>query len=44
MIEGTWHLVSGEQEGQALAESDIQQSKLEIGGDAHEVTFGDGTS
>ena len=42
MIEGTWRLISGEQDGQEIAEAEIQQSKLQVVGDAHEVTVGDG--
>ena len=42
MIEGTWHLTGGEQDGQAISDADIQQSKLKIVGDAHAVTLSDG--
>ncbi len=42
MIEGTWHLVSGEQDGREIAAADIQHSKLQIVGNAHEATVGDG--
>ena len=40
MIEGTWQLASGEQDGQPVADSDLQQSKLVIEGDSHEVHVG----
>lgn len=41
MIEGTWNMISGEQNGQDEPEADIQRSTLEIVGDQHTVTVGD---
>ena len=41
MIEGTWKMIAGEQNGQDEPEDDIQRSTLEIVGDQHTVTVGD---
>ena len=41
MIEGTWKLISGEQNGQDEPAEDVKNSKLEIIGDQHTVTVGD---
>jgi len=41
MIEGTWKLMSGEQNGQEEPAEDIESSRLEIVGDQHSVTVGD---
>jgi uncharacterized protein (TIGR03067 family) len=41
MIEGTWKLISGEQEGHDEPEDVIKLSKLEIAGDQHTVSIGD---
>lgn len=41
MIEGSWKLIGGEQNGQDEPEEDIQRSTLEIVGNQHTVTVGD---
>ncbi len=41
MIEGTWTLMSGEQNGQDEPVEDAKSSRLEIVGDQHSVTVGD---
>ena len=41
MIEGTWKLISGEQNGQEEPADDIGRSQLKIVGDQHTVTVGD---
>lgn len=41
MIEGTWKLISGEQEGHDEPEEVIKMAKLEITGDQHTVSVGD---
>lgn len=41
MLEGTWKLVRGEQNGQDESEEDVRRSTLEIVGDQHTVTVGD---
>ena len=40
MIEGTWKMIKGEQNGQDEPEEDLKISKLEIVGDRHTVTVG----
>jgi uncharacterized protein (TIGR03067 family) len=41
MIEGTWKLIGGEQDGEDLTHADLQQSDLKIVGDSHTVALGD---
>ncbi len=41
MIEGTYHLIRGEQNGQPEPDEDIERSRLDIDGDRHVVTIGD---
>lgn len=41
MIEGTWKLIGGEQDGQDIQDADLQQSTLEIVGNEHSVRLGD---
>ena len=41
MIEGTWKLISGEQNGQEEPAEEAESSRLEITGDQHSVTVGD---
>ena len=41
MIEGTWKLISSEQNGQDEPEKVAKNPKLEIVGDQHTVTMGD---
>lgn len=41
MLEGKWTLISGEQDGQDISDSDCQKSTLEIAGDRHTVALGD---
>jgi len=41
MIEGTWEMISGEQNGQEEPAEDVQRSTLEIVGNQHTVTVGD---
>ena len=41
MIEGTWKLVSGEQNGEVEPAEDLARSSLVIQGDEHTVTIGD---
>jgi uncharacterized protein (TIGR03067 family) len=41
MIEGTYKLIRGEQNGEAEPEEDIDRSRLEIDGNRHIVTIGD---
>ena len=41
MIEGTWKLISGEQNGEEEPKEDIERSKLVIDGNQHTVTIGD---
>ena len=41
MLEGTWKLMSGEQNGQDESAEDVKNSKLEIIGDQHCVTVGE---
>ena len=41
MIEGTWKLVSGEQNGEDEPQADLARSSLVIVGNKHTVTIGD---
>ena len=41
MIEGTWKLISGEQNGEDEPQEDLARSSLVIEGDKHTVTIGD---
>ena len=41
MIEGTWKMIGGEQNGQDEPPEDVQRSTLEIAGNQHTVTVGD---
>ena len=41
MIEGTWKLIGGEQNGQEEPEEDVKRSTLEIVGNQHTVCVGD---
>ncbi len=41
MIEGTWDLIGGEQNGEAEPAEDLERSSLIIEGDRHTVTIGD---
>ena len=41
MIEGTWQLIGGEQNGQREPAEDVESSRLEIVGDQHSVNVGD---
>ena len=41
MIEGTWKLIGGEQEGKPEPQEELERSKLVIEGDMHTVTIGD---
>jgi len=40
MIQGTWKMIGGEQNGQDEPAEDIEKSTLEIVGDRHTVTVG----
>ncbi len=42
-MEGTWVLVSGEEEGKSISEQTLKGSKLEIKGDKHNVKVGNDT-
>jgi uncharacterized protein (TIGR03067 family) len=42
-LEGTWAMVSGEQEGKKIPEDVVKTAKLVIKGDRHTVTVGDET-
>ena len=39
MLEGNWIMVSGEQDGQAIPEDELQKSRLVIAGNQHTVTW-----
>lgn len=41
MLEGTWEMIRGEQNGQDEPEEDIKRSTLKIEGNQHTVTVGD---
>lgn len=41
MIEGTWKLIRGEQNGEDEPQEDLPRSSLVIKGDEHTVTIGD---
>ena len=41
MIEGTWKLMSGEQNGQDEPPEDVENARLEIVGDQHSITVGE---
>ena len=41
MIEGTWKLISGEQNGEAEPQEDLERSSLVIEGNQHTVTIGE---
>ncbi|MEK6249429.1 MAG: TIGR03067 domain-containing protein [Planctomycetales bacterium] len=41
MIEGTWTLVSGEQDGQQISDEVLQSAKLNIVGEKHTVQLGE---
>jgi uncharacterized protein (TIGR03067 family) len=41
MIEGTWKLMSGEQNGQDEPAEDLETARLEIVGNQHSVTVGE---
>jgi uncharacterized protein (TIGR03067 family) len=42
-MDGTWTLVSGEEEGQKLSDSTLKTAKAVIKGDKHDVKVGDKT-
>jgi uncharacterized protein (TIGR03067 family) len=42
-MEGTWILVSGEENGKPISEQTMKASRLEIKGDKHNVKVGDDT-
>jgi len=41
MLDGTWQMIRGEQNGQEEPQEDIERSSLEIVGDQHTVTIGE---
>ena len=41
MIDGTWKLTGGEQDGHDIPDTEIQRSTLEIVGNKHSVNLGD---
>ena len=41
MLEGTWIMIKGEQDGQEIPADELKQCKLEIAGNQHTVTWAD---